>query len=143
MALRTRQDYLDSIGQLDTALYAFGSQVTDLYDYPCVRPAMDAIGLVYDLAVKPDNEEFFTAPSPFTGGRVNRFLHIHQSQEDLQSRFRLARLMVRKLWCMHRCQVRQHERAELALRRRLRHRSGTWERLPWPCSGLHQVCPGE
>ena len=96
MALRTRQDYLDSIGQLDTTLYAFGSRVTDLYDYPCVRPAMDAIGLVYDLAVNPDNEELFTAPSPFTGGRVNRFLHIHQSQEDLQSRFRLARFMVRK-----------------------------------------------
>jgi 4-hydroxybutyryl-CoA dehydratase/vinylacetyl-CoA-Delta-isomerase len=96
MALRTRPDYLDSIGQLDTTLCAFGSRVSDLYGHPCAKPAMDAIGLVYDLAADPGNEELFTAPSPFIGGRVNRFLHIHQSQEDLQGRFRLARFMVRK-----------------------------------------------
>ena len=96
MALKTKEDYIDSIGRLDTELYAFGSRVTNLYDHPCFKPAMDAIGLVYDLAAEPDNEEFFTALSPFTGGRVNRFLHIHQTQEDLLSRFRLARFMVRK-----------------------------------------------
>jgi aromatic ring hydroxylase len=43
MTLRTKQDYLDSIGRLDTELCAFGSWVTDLNDNPCFRPAMDAI----------------------------------------------------------------------------------------------------
>jgi len=87
MILRTKQDYLDSIGRLDTELYAYGSRVTDMYDHPCFKPAMDAICLIHDLATEPDNEELFTAPSPFTSGRVNRFLHIHQTQEDLQRRF--------------------------------------------------------
>lgn len=96
MKLRTKQDYLDSIAHLDTELYAFGNRVTNSYDHPCFKPAMDAIGLIYDLATEPDNEELFTAGSPFTGGRINRFLHIHQTREDLQKRFELARFIVRK-----------------------------------------------
>ena len=94
--MKTRQDYIDSISRLNTELYAFGGRVTDLYEHPCFRPAMDAIGLVYDLAGRPGNEDLFTAPSPLTGDRVNRFLHIHQTQDDLRDRCRLSRFMVRK-----------------------------------------------
>jgi 4-hydroxybutyryl-CoA dehydratase/vinylacetyl-CoA-Delta-isomerase len=94
--MRTKQDYLDSIGRLNTELYAFGSRVTGLYEHPCFRPAMDAIGLTYELAQESGSTERFTADSPFTGGRVNRFLHIHQSREDLLRRLRLGRFMVRR-----------------------------------------------
>ena len=86
MTLWTKQDYLDSIGRLNTELYAFDSRVAGLYDQAYFKPVMDAIGLISDLATELDNEELFTVPSPFTGSRFNRFLHIRQTQEDLRSR---------------------------------------------------------
>ena len=96
MALRSKQHYIDGIRRLKTELYAYGKQVDDLWEHPCFRPAMEAIGLVYDLSENDGDEGFFTAHSPFIDGRVNRFLHIHQTQEDLRSRFRLSRFTVHK-----------------------------------------------
>lgn len=96
MALRSKQNYIDSIRGLHTELYAYGKQVPDLWEHPCFRPAMEAIGLVYELSENDGDEGFFTAHSPFIDGKVNRFLHIHQDQEDLRNRFRLSRFLVHK-----------------------------------------------
>ena len=99
MPLRTKQAYINSIRSLRTVLWAYGQPVDDMYEHPCFKPAMDAIGLVYALTRndgKTETEGFFTAPSPFVGSRVSRFLHIHQTREDLDSRFRLSRYLVRR-----------------------------------------------
>ena len=96
MALRSKQGYIDSIRGLQTELYAYGKQVPDLWEHPCFRPAMEAIGLVYELSEDDGDKGFFTAHSPFIDGKVNRFLHIHQTQEDLRNRFRLSRFLVHK-----------------------------------------------
>jgi 4-hydroxybutyryl-CoA dehydratase/vinylacetyl-CoA-Delta-isomerase len=96
MALRSKQNYIDSIRGLHTELYAYGKQVPDLWEHPCFRPAMEAIGLVYGLSEQDGDKGFFTAHSPFIDGKVNRFLHIHQNQEDLRNRFRLSRFLVHK-----------------------------------------------
>ncbi|MFO7839652.1 MAG: 4-hydroxyphenylacetate 3-hydroxylase N-terminal domain-containing protein [Desulfosalsimonadaceae bacterium] len=102
MTLRSGQNYIDSIRALKTALWAYGEKVADIYEHPGFRPAMDAIGLVYALSKsdKSDGgkggEGFFTAHSPFIKDRVSRFLHIHQSQKDLEMRFQLSRYLVHK-----------------------------------------------
>jgi 4-hydroxybutyryl-CoA dehydratase/vinylacetyl-CoA-Delta-isomerase len=96
MALRSKQSYIDSIRGLHTELYACGKQVPDLWEHPCFRPAMEAIGLVYELSEQDGDTGFFTAHSPFIDGTVNCFLHIHQDQEDLRKRFRLSRFLVHK-----------------------------------------------
>lgn len=96
MALKTKEDYINSIRQLNTELYAYGKKVDDLYTHPCIKPAMDAIGLIYELSELPENEGFFTTHSPFVNETVNRYVHIHKNQEDLRHRFRLARFTVRK-----------------------------------------------
>jgi len=96
MTLKSRQEYLDGIRSLNTELYACGKRVPDLWEHECVRPAMNAIGLVYELSEKADPDCFFTTHSPFIDGKVNRFLHIHQTRDDLRQRFRLSRFMVHR-----------------------------------------------
>lgn len=96
MALRSKQSYIDSIRRLKTILYAYGEQVADLWEHPCFRPAMEAIGMVYEISGQGVDDGFFTTYSPFIDGPVNRFLHIHQTQEDLRNRFRLSRFFVHK-----------------------------------------------
>lgn len=99
MPLRTRQNYIDSIRAMQTNLWAYGKKVDDIYAHPCFKPAMDAIGLVYALSGKEDKNEgkgLFTARSPFAEGRVSRFVHIHQTQEELKKRFQLSRNLVHK-----------------------------------------------
>ena len=96
MALRTKEEYFDSIRQLKTELYALGDKVNDLSAHPCFRPPLEAIGLVYELSGQKEYERTLTAHSPFINDKVNRFAHILQEQDDLAKRFRIARFMVHK-----------------------------------------------
>jgi len=96
MALKTKQEYFDSIRQLNTEVYAVGERVKDITEHPCFRPPMESIGLVYELSGMEEYQDLFTAYSPFINGKVNRFLHIHQEQEDLRKRLRISRLYVYK-----------------------------------------------
>jgi 4-hydroxybutyryl-CoA dehydratase/vinylacetyl-CoA-Delta-isomerase len=79
-------------------VWAYGEKVDDIYAHPCFKPAIDAIGLVYALSgsdASNDSQGVYTVHSPFTGGRISRFLHIHQTREDLKKRFELSRNLVR------------------------------------------------
>ena len=99
MPLRTKQNYIDSISSMQTNVWAYGEKVDDIYAHPCFKPAVDAIGMVYALSGSQGRNEsdgLFTAHSPFTGDRVSRFLHIHQTQDDLKSRFQLSRNLVHR-----------------------------------------------
>jgi 4-hydroxybutyryl-CoA dehydratase/vinylacetyl-CoA-Delta-isomerase len=43
-----------------------------------------------------DYDDLLTADSPYTGGRISRFVHILSDQEDLARRFRASRFLVHK-----------------------------------------------
>ena len=62
-----------------------GPAVALLHPQECLALA----GLERDLAV--ENPELATALSPFTGERVNRFLHVAQSAEDLVMQNKMQR----------------------------------------------------
>jgi len=96
MALRTKDEYMESIHRLNTELYAFGERVTDISSHPCFRPPLEAIGLVYELSAMDEYKDLLTVESPFTGGKISRFVHILSEQEDLAKRFRISRFLVHK-----------------------------------------------
>jgi 4-hydroxybutyryl-CoA dehydratase/vinylacetyl-CoA-Delta-isomerase len=96
MALRSKQEYFDSIRKLKTELYAMGERVDDLSAHPFLQPPLEAIGLVYDMGSMKQHVDAFTAASPFTGGKVSRFVHILQDREDLARRFRIGRFLCHK-----------------------------------------------
>lgn len=96
MPLKTKQEYFDSIKHLHTELYAFGEKVDDITEHPWFRPPMESIGLVYELSGMDEHEDLLTAYSPFVNEKVNRFLHIHQEQEDLRKRLEISRFYVHK-----------------------------------------------
>jgi 4-hydroxybutyryl-CoA dehydratase/vinylacetyl-CoA-Delta-isomerase len=96
MPLKTKQEYFDTIKRLNTETYAFGERVKDVTEHPCFKPPMESIGLVYELSRMEEYEDLLTAYSLFTNGRVNRFLHIHQEQEDLRKRLVISRFYVHR-----------------------------------------------
>ena len=82
--MKTGKDYIESVEAMKSEVYAFGEKVQSLTNHPCFCPTVNALALTYDLA--KDQSPLTTADSPITGGRVNRFLHICQSPEDLIKR---------------------------------------------------------
>ncbi len=91
--------YVDSLSRMKTLVYIDGEAVREYWNHPAIRPAVNALAATYDLASNADLDPgihgLVTADSPLTGGRINRFLHIIQSREDLLARMRLQRAMMR------------------------------------------------
>ena len=104
MSLMTGEQYIESIRAMKMNVYMFGKKVECPVDDPILRPSLNSVRMTYDLAQMPEYEDLMTAISPYTGKRVNRFTHIHQSAADLVKKVKMQRLLGQKTAaCFQRC----------------------------------------
>ena len=100
--IRTGQQYIDSLRGRNLTIYLFGELVDEPVDHPMIRPSINAVAETYDLAER--NPELASAISPFTGERINRFLHIAESAEDLVLQNKMQRRLGQLTGtCFQRC----------------------------------------
>ena len=100
--IETATDYLQTLRGRNLKVYLFGELVAEPLDHPLIRPSVNAVAETYELAER--EPELGSTISPFTGERINRFLHIAASTHDLM----LQNKMQRKLGqltgtCFQRC----------------------------------------
>jgi 4-hydroxybutyryl-CoA dehydratase/vinylacetyl-CoA-Delta-isomerase len=101
-AIRSGADYIDSLRGRKLKVYLFGEEIAEPVDHPLIRPSINAVAQTYDLALS--NPELATAVSPFTGERINRFLHIATSAEDLVLQNKMQRRLGQLTGtCFQRC----------------------------------------
>src|SRR5207253_9500760 len=102
MPIRTGAEYIDSLRGRNLKVYLFGELVKDPVEHPIIRPSINAVAETYDLAVR--EEELATAKSSLTGQKINRFLHIVQSPEDLVNQNKMQRKLGQNTGtCFQRC----------------------------------------
>ncbi|UCF48874.1 MAG: 4-hydroxybutyryl-CoA dehydratase [Myxococcales bacterium] len=100
--METGDNYIESLRDRNLKVFLFGELVDEPVDHPMIRPSINAVAETYDLAIR--EPEVATAESSLTKKRVNRFLHIAQSADDLVAQ----NMMQRKLGqntgtCFQRC----------------------------------------
>lgn len=101
-AIRSGIDYVNSLRGRNLNVYLFGERIAEPVDHPMIRPSINAVAKTYELAIT--NPELATAISPFTGERINRFLHIAQSPEDLVLQNKMQRRLGQLTGtCFQRC----------------------------------------
>ena len=104
MALRTPEEFVQSLADLHLQIYLFGEKIDDYVNHPLIRPSINCIAMTYELAAQPEYEDLMLATSHLTGKKVNRFTHIHQSTEDLSKKVKMQRLLGQKTGsCFQRC----------------------------------------
>lgn len=104
MALKTGEQYEESLRKLKLKVYLQGELVKNVVDHPIIRPSMNSVKMTYELAQQPEYEDLMTATSHLTGKKVNRFCHLHQSTEDLVKKVKMQRLLGQKTAaCFQRC----------------------------------------
>jgi len=100
--IRTGAEYIASIRNRDLNVYLFGERIAEPVDHPMIRPSINAVAKTYDLASSAP--ELATALSPYTGERINRFLHIAESPEDLVLQNKMQRRLGQLTGtCFQRC----------------------------------------
>ena len=102
MAIRTGEDYINSLRGRKLKIFLFGEEIKDYVEHPIIRPSINAVAETYDLAVR--EEELASAESSISGQRVNRFLHIAESAQDLVLQNKMQRKMGQNTGtCFQRC----------------------------------------
>lgn len=93
MAVKTYQEYIDSLRKLKPTVYMFGEKIQDVVENPRIRRGINATGATYELANSEEHRDLLTAVSPFSGEPINRFTLPPQSIEDLVARVKINRLL--------------------------------------------------
>jgi 4-hydroxybutyryl-CoA dehydratase / vinylacetyl-CoA-Delta-isomerase len=102
MPIRTGEEYINSLRGRNLKIFLFGEEIKDYVEHPMIRPSINAVAETYDLAVR--EEELASAQSSITGQRVNRFLHIVESAQDLVLQNKMQRKMGQNTGtCFQRC----------------------------------------
>ena len=89
--ITTGEDYIASLRNRGVDVYLFGERIEEPVDHPIIRPSINALRATYDLAIS--DPDLATAHSPLINARVNRFLHIVESPDDLVMKNRMQRRM--------------------------------------------------
>jgi 4-hydroxybutyryl-CoA dehydratase / vinylacetyl-CoA-Delta-isomerase len=104
MALKTAEQYEESLRKLNLKVYLLGEVVSCPVDHPIIRPSMNSVKMTYALAHEPQHEDLMTATSHLSGQKVSRFCHLHQSNDDLVKKVKMQRLLGQKTGsCFQRC----------------------------------------
>ena len=98
------QEYRDSLRKLHPVIYCNGRKIESVVDDPMTAPHVNAAAMTYELAYDPQYEDLMAATSPFTGKKINRFTHVHQSTDDLVKKVQMLRMIAQKTGtCFQRC----------------------------------------
>jgi len=103
MPLKTPEQYLESIKR-PVNLYIFGEKVKEFWNHPIIRPSINTVMKIYELAQMDEYKDLMVTTSHLTGETINRFTHIHQSVDDLIKKVKMQRLLGQQTaCCFQRC----------------------------------------
>jgi 4-hydroxybutyryl-CoA dehydratase/vinylacetyl-CoA-Delta-isomerase len=100
--ITTGEDYIASLRGRKLKVYFLGERVAEPVDHPVIRPSINAVARTYDLAV--EHPDLATAWSSLSNRRVNRFLHVTESVDDVVGQNRMQRRLGQLTGtCFQRC----------------------------------------
>ena len=100
--IKSSEDYINSLRGRKLKVYLFGELVEEIVDHPMIRPSINAVAETYDLAAR--EPELASATSHLTGERVNRFLNIAMSRDEVVLQNKMQRRLGQLTGtCFQRC----------------------------------------
>jgi len=102
MAIGTYEAYIERLKKMKNNVYLNGKRPNRGEDFN--SGGVYAMKQTYDFANNPDYEDVCTATSHLTGEKINRFTHIHRTQDDLFKKQLMTRLLCHSVGgCIQRC----------------------------------------
>ena len=91
MGIKTKDEYIESLRQLNPVAYMFGERITNVVDNPRLRAGIEATGATYEIAEMDEYRDMVVTESPLINEPVNRFTLPPSSIEDLVARVKINR----------------------------------------------------
>jgi 4-hydroxybutyryl-CoA dehydratase/vinylacetyl-CoA-Delta-isomerase len=91
MGLKTKDEYIESLRQMNPTAYMFGEKVTNVVDNPRLRAGIEATAATYEVAELDEFRDLVVTKSPLINEPINRFTLPPASIDDLVARVKLNR----------------------------------------------------
>lgn len=91
MALKTPEQYKQSLKKLKPNMYKFGKLIKDVTTDPNTRRTVEGHAQLYAAALDPKYSDIFSTVSHLTGDKVSRYLSVNQSAEDMIANCKMKR----------------------------------------------------
>ena len=96
------KDYRESLGAYKPSVYVNGRKVKSVAGDAELVPGVNAIGVTYDYALKPELAPLMRARQHSSGREVNRLIHVGRSSGDLLNKLEAVRLVCQETGCAQR-----------------------------------------
>ena len=83
MAIKTKQEYIESLRQQKPTVYVAGQKIENVVESPFMRTSINNMALGYEWANDPEYQDLFTYWSPLIEEKVSFWAHILKDQEEL------------------------------------------------------------
>jgi len=104
MAIKTAQQYLESLEKLSPRVYLGGKRIENILDNPTTKSMIEATARSFEMASDPQYKDVLVTRSHLTSREINRATHINRSVADLEKRVEMAVVMAQELGtCYYRC----------------------------------------
>lgn len=100
--LLTAEEYRESLRRYRPRVFVDGEAVGSVADEPRLAPGINAIGITYDFAARPEYADVMTAKQATSGKTVNRLAHLNDTNQDLLQKLEAVRLVCRESGCAQR-----------------------------------------
>ena len=79
MALKTVEQYYQSLENLHPTVYILGQKVENAYEHPLIKHMLAAVAQTYALVDDPEGKKYLVAESRLIGEEVSRFVKFYES----------------------------------------------------------------
>jgi 4-hydroxybutyryl-CoA dehydratase / vinylacetyl-CoA-Delta-isomerase len=104
MAVKTKQQYLDSLKNMHPTAYILGEKVDNVFEHPLIIHMLNAVAHTYELANDPEGRKYLVAESELIKEPVSRFVKFYMSPDDLLAKIRMLKFIAQRIGgCYMRC----------------------------------------
>jgi len=104
MAVKTLEQYYESLRQMSPTAYVLGEKVTNVVDHPLLKGQIAAVAQTSALAHDPEGKKLIVTHSELAGEEVNRFVKLYESVDDLLTKVKMLKFLSQRVGtCYMRC----------------------------------------
>ena len=104
MAVKTAEQYYESLKKMKPTAYVLGEKVKNVYQHPLIKGQVAGVAQTFALAHDPEGEGLLVAESKLAGEKVNRFVKLYESKDDLIAKIKMLKFLSQRIGtCYMRC----------------------------------------
>lgn len=104
MALKTVEQYRESLKDLHPTAYILGEKVENVHEHPLIKHMTAAVAKTYEMENDPEGKRYLVAESDLIGEEVSRFVKFYKSPDDLLAKVRMLKFLAQRIGgCYMRC----------------------------------------